>query len=159
MDVGDFIPNELKFINQDNKEINTINNEGFSVIFFYSKDGTTGCTKEIKDFQNNLKRFAELNVKVIGISADSVERHKRFSIEHNIEYELISDTDHKIALAFDVYKEKNMYGKKVMGNERTTYIIDNSGKILKKYSKVKVDGHVEKIIQDIIKLKEENNEE
>ncbi|MEZ0537980.1 peroxiredoxin [Caldicellulosiruptoraceae bacterium PP1] len=139
-------------MNQDNKEINPINNEGFSVIFFYSKDGTTGCTKEVKDFQANLDRFNELKVKVIGVSSDSVDRHKRFSIEHNIDYDLISDTDHKIALAFDVFKEKNMYGKKVMGNERSTFIINNEGKIIKKYSKVKVDGHVEKVIQDIMEF-------
>ena len=127
--------------------------DGFIVLYFYPKDNTPGCTQEGIDFSNNYRKFKNLNTEIIGISKDNIKSHENFKKKYKYKFDLISDEDEKICKMFDVIKEKNMYGKKYMGIERSTFIIDKKGKLLKEWRKVKVKGHVEEVLKFI---KEQN---
>ncbi|MCX7797343.1 MAG: thioredoxin-dependent thiol peroxidase [Melioribacter sp.] len=117
------------------------------VLYFYPKDMTSGCTKEACDFRDNFPNFEKINVVVIGVSPDSVDSHKKFKEKYNLPFILLSDEKKEVIQKYGVWKEKSLYGKKYMGVERTTFIIDENGKILKKFPKVKVDGHVEEVLE------------
>ena len=119
------------------------------VLYFYPKDNTPGCTQEGIDFSNNYRKFKNLNTEIIGISKDNIKSHENFKKKYKYRFDLISDEDEKICKMFDVIKEKNMYGKKYMGIERSTFIIDKKGKLLKEWRKVKVKGHVEEVLKFI----------
>lgn len=119
------------------------------VLYFYPKDNTSGCTREACDFRDHTKKFAKKNVVVLGVSPDSVKSHQGFKAKHELDFPLVSDPERKIANAYGVYKEKNLYGKKVMGIERTTFVIDPKGKISAIYPKVKVDGHVAAVLASL----------
>ena len=119
------------------------------VLYFYPKDNTPGCTQEGIDFSSNYKKFRNLNAEIIGISKDNIKSHENFKKKYKYKFDLISDEDEKICKMFDVIKEKNMYGKKYMGIERSTFIIDKKGKLLKEWRKVKVKGHVEEVLKFI----------
>ena len=123
--------------------------DGFIVLYFYPKDNTPGCTQEGIDFSNNYRKFKNLNTEIIGISKDDIKSHENFKKKYKYKFDLISDEDEKICKMFDVIKEKNMYGKKYMGIERSTFIIDKKGKLLKEWRKVKVKGHVEEVLKFI----------
>ena len=123
--------------------------DGFIVLYFYPKDNTPGCTQEGIDFSNNYRKFKNLNTEIIGISKDNIKSHENFKKKYKYKFDLISDEDEKICKMFDVIKEKNMYGKKYMGIERSTFIIDKKGKLLKEWRKVKVKGHVEEVLKFI----------
>ncbi|MFK7901273.1 MAG: peroxiredoxin [Nitratireductor sp.] len=116
------------------------------VLFFYPKDNTPGCTKEAIGFSEHLDAFEALGVKIVGMSADSLKKHDNFRTKHNLEVTLVSDEEKSALNAFGVWVEKSMYGKKYMGIERATYLIDASGKISKIWRKVKVAGHVEEVL-------------
>ncbi|HEX2865438.1 MAG TPA: thioredoxin-dependent thiol peroxidase [Ignavibacteriales bacterium] len=137
---------------------NTVSLEDFLgkkvVLYFYPKDDTPGCTKEACSFRDNLPAFGGLNAVILGLSADSEESHRKFTSKYNLPFTLLSDPDKKVIQAYGVWKEKNMYGKKSMGIERTTFIIDEQGRIMKVFPKVKVDGHVEEVMEAIGKRKE-----
>ena len=122
---------------------------GLIVLYFYPKDNTPGCTQEGIDFSNNYRKFKNLNTEIIGISKDNIKSHENFKKKYKYKFDLISDEDEKICKMFDVIKEKNMYGKKYMGIERSTFIVDKKGKLLKEWRKVKVKGHVEEVLQFI----------
>ncbi len=115
----------------------------WTVLYFYPKDDTTGCTKQACDFRDSMKSLRRAGVQVIGVSPDSVASHGKFKVKYDLPFPLISDEDHTICEAFDVWKEKSMYGRKYMGVERTTYIIQPSLKIARTFEKVKVPGHVD----------------
>lgn len=117
------------------------------VLFFYPKDNTPGCTKEACSFRDEIKVIEEENAVVIGVSADSIKSHKNFSEKFNLPFTLLSDEKKEFLQAFGVWKEKSMYGKKYMGIERTTFIIDEKGIIKHIFSKVKVDNHSEEVIK------------
>jgi len=117
------------------------------VLFFYPKDNTPGCTKEACSFRDEIKVIEEKNAVVIGVSADSIKSHKNFSEKFNLPFTLLSDEKKEFLQAFGVWKEKSMYGKKYMGIERTTFIIDEKGIIKHIFSKVKVDNHSEEVIK------------
>lgn len=117
------------------------------VLYFYPKDNTSGCTKEACDFRDFFPDFKKLKAAVIGISPDSVESHKKFVQKLNLPFILLSDEKKEVVRKYGVWKEKSMYGKKYMGVERTTFIIDEEGKIIKVFPKVKVDGHVEEVFR------------
>ena len=122
------------------------------VLFFYPRDNTSGCTREAKDFTENLNQFDSTNVSVIGISRDSVESHKKFINKQNLAISLLSDENGKVCEDFGVWKEKSMYGKTYMGIERSTFIIDGEGLIVKEWRKVKVAGHVIEVLKEIKNL-------
>ena len=119
------------------------------VLYFYPKDNTPGCTQEGIDFSNNYRKFKNLNTEIIGISKDDIKSHENFKKKYKYKFDLISDEDEKICKMFDVIKEKNMYGKKYMGIERSTFLIDKKGKLVKEWRKVKVKGHVEEVLKFI----------
>jgi len=117
------------------------------ILYFYPKDMTSGCTQEACDFRDQFPNFKKLKAVVIGISPDSAASHKKFEDKYELPFILLSDEKKQVVKKYGVWKEKSMYGKKYMGVERTTFIIDEQGKILKIFPKVKVNGHVEEVLQ------------
>jgi thioredoxin-dependent peroxiredoxin len=123
------------------------------VLYFYPKDDTSGCTKEACEFRDNMERITALGAEVIGVSPDAVKSHDKFRDKYNLNFHLVSDTEKTICMDYGVWVEKSMYGKKYMGVERSTFILDSEGVIRHIFSKVKVDGHVDEVISTIIELK------
>lgn len=123
------------------------------VIYFYPKDSTPGCTTEGLDFQANLTKFKRANTIVLGVSRDSIASHEKFRDKQGFKFDLISDPDEKLCKMFDVIQEKNMYGKKVMGVVRSTFLIDEKGVLREEWRKVKVAGHVEEVLAAVKALK------
>lgn len=122
------------------------------VLFFYPKDDTSGCTKEACDFRDAFPRFGKIDAMVIGVSPDSLESHRKFKKKYELPYRLLSDEGHRLADTFGVWKEKSLYGRKYMGIERTTVIIDRKGRIARIFPRVKVPGHaleVESAVRDL----------
>lgn len=115
------------------------------VLYFYPKDNTSGCTKEACDFRDNMPEFGKLNAVVLGVSPDSVESHQKFKAKYDLPFTLLSDTEKKVLEKYGVWQEKSMYGRKYMGVVRTTVVIDEKGKIIKIFPKVKVNGHVDEV--------------
>ena len=115
------------------------------IIYFYPKDDTPGCTSEAINFSALKKKFEKLNVFIIGISKDTLKKHKKFKEKHNLKIELASDEDGKICEKFGVWVEKSMYGKKYMGIERSTFLFNENLELISAWNKVKVKGHVEDI--------------
>ena len=117
------------------------------VLYFYPKDDTPGCTREAIDFTSHINAFNECKTKIIGVSADSISKHKKFIEKHKLEVILASDEDKKVCEDYGVWIEKSMYGKKFMGIERATILIDKNRKIRKIWRKVNVTGHVEEVLE------------
>jgi len=117
------------------------------ILYFYPKDNTPGCTQEACDFRDALEEFSKKDAVVLGVSPDSVVSHDKFKAKHSLPFTLISDPDHKIAEAYGAWREKSMYGKKYMGIVRSTFVIDEKGKIAEAHDKVKVKGHVAELLQ------------
>jgi len=116
------------------------------VLYFYPKDDTSGCTREACDFRDNLPRFDTIDATVIGVSRDSVESHDRFKKKHKLPFALASDEDGKVCEAYGTWVEKSMYGRKYMGIERATFLIDGKGTVRNVWRKVKVPGHVDEVL-------------
>lgn len=116
-----------------------------TVLYFYPKDNTSGCTKEACDFRDNMNRVLPY-AEVIGVSPDSLSSHQKFQEKQNLNFTLVADINHDLALKYGVWKEKSMYGRKYMGIERSTFIINEKGKIEKEWRKVKVAGHVDEVL-------------
>ncbi|MCH8078762.1 MAG: peroxiredoxin [Proteobacteria bacterium] len=123
------------------------------VLYFYPKDSTPGCTLEGQDFRDSKRKFSARNTVILGVSRDSVKSHEKFKSKQSFSFDLLSDPDEKLCKQFDVIKEKNMYGKKVIGIERSTFLIDEDGILVKEWRKVKVKGHVGEVLEEIKKLK------
>ena len=121
----------------------------YVVLFFYPKDDTPGCTKEAIGFSEHISILKHLNTVVIGISKDTIAKHKKFKEKHSLKVLLASDYEQDICEKYGVWVEKNMYGRKYMGIERTTFLIDKKGVINKVWNKVKVSGHIEEVINSI----------
>ena len=117
------------------------------VIYFYPKDNTPGCTKEGEDFRDQFEEFISNNTLVVGVSRDSVKSHDKFICKYNFPFDLIADEDETVCQLFDVIKEKNMYGRKYMGIERSTFLINTNGILVDEWRKVKVKGHVEEVLE------------
>jgi len=122
------------------------------VLYFYPKDDTTGCTKEACEFRDAFPRFGKIDAVVIGVSPDSIESHRKFKAKYDLPFRLLSDDGHKLADTFGVWKEKSMYGRKFMGVERTTVIIDKKGRVAKIFPKVKVPGHAQEVEKAVREL-------
>ncbi|MDE0118645.1 MAG: peroxiredoxin [Bdellovibrionales bacterium] len=120
------------------------------VLYFYPKDDTPGCTSEGKDFSRLYKKFQSYNTHIIGVSRDSLASHEKFKAKYQYPFDLISDPDEKLCKALDVIKEKNLYGKKIMGIERSTFILDKKGSLVKEWRKVKVPDHAQEVL-DFVK--------
>lgn len=118
------------------------------VLYFYPKDNTSGCTQEACDFRDNMNRLTSL-VTVIGVSPDSIKSHKSFREKQGLNFILLSDPEHTLSEQYAVWKEKSMYGRKYMGIDRSTFIINEQGEIEKEWRKVKVKGHVDEVIKYI----------
>ena len=123
------------------------------VLYFYPKDDTTGCTAEACDFRDNLARIKREDAIVIGVSPDSEKKHAKFKTKYELTFPLLADEEKKIVNDYGVWKEKSMYGRKYMGVERTTFIIDEKGKIAKIFPKVKVAGHVDEVLAALAEMK------
>ena len=123
------------------------------VIYFYPKDNTPGCTQEGEDFRDLYKEFKKLKTEIYGVSRDSLKSHEGFKEKYKYPFELISDTEEKLCNLFDVIKEKNMYGKKFIGIERSTFLIDEKGILRKEWRKVKVKDHVEEVLTVLKEIK------
>ena len=116
------------------------------VVYFYPKDDTSGCTAEAKDFTRLAADFKKAGVEVIGISPDSPESHRKFAQKYDLEVRLAADIDKAVAMAYGVWVEKSMYGRKYMGVERSTFLIDKAGRIARSWRKVKVAGHADEVL-------------
>ena len=123
------------------------------VLFFYPKDNTSGCTKEAIEFTQKLRSFKSCDAVVVGISPDSVKAHAEFRKDHKLKVILASDEDKKILEKYGVWVQKSMYGRKYMGVERTTVLVDETGKIARIWRKVKVPGHVDEVLAAVKDLK------
>jgi thioredoxin-dependent peroxiredoxin len=122
------------------------------VLYFYPKDDTPGCTSEGQDFRDQHGKFTRRGVRIIGVSRDSLASHEKFIAKHGLPFELISDPDEKLCRLFDVIREKNMYGRKVMGIERSTFLVDAGGVLVREWRKVKVLGHVDEVLEAVESL-------
>jgi thioredoxin-dependent peroxiredoxin len=116
------------------------------VLYFYPKDDTPGCTTEGQAFRDHYKAFQKAGADIVGVSRDSVASHEKFKAKYEFPFELISDADEELCAIFNVMREKNMYGRKVMGVERSTFLIDEQGVLREEWRKVKVPGHVEEVL-------------
>ncbi|MFP7299705.1 thioredoxin-dependent thiol peroxidase [Neobacillus niacini] len=119
------------------------------VLYFYPKDMTPGCTTQACDFRDFHGNFSELETVIIGVSPDPIEKHEKFINKYNLPFILLFDEDHRVSELYEVWKLKKNFGKEYMGIERSTFVIDNDGKIVKEWRKVKVKGHVEEALQFI----------
>mgnify|MGYP001487463683 FL=1 len=130
----------------------TLSNKDFDgknlVIYFYPKDSTPGCTTEGQDFRDNYKNFKKLNTEILGVSRDSVKSHENFKLKQSFPFELLSDPDEKMCKSFDVMKMKSMYGREYMGVDRSTFLINKEGKVVKEWRSVKVKGHVDEVLEE-----------
>ncbi|MFK5984033.1 MAG: peroxiredoxin [Pseudomonadota bacterium] len=119
------------------------------LLYFYPRDNTQGCTQEGQAFRDNYDKFMSKNVNIIGISRDGIKAHENFKAKYNFPFELISDKDETVCQLFDVIKEKKMYGKTHMGIERSSFLIDNKGVLVKQWRKVKVKDHLQQVLDEI----------
>jgi peroxiredoxin Q/BCP len=122
------------------------------VVYFYPKDSTPGCTTEGQDFRDRMTTFRRRNTVVLGISRDSIKSHENFKARQEFPFELLSDVDETVCRLFDVIREKNMYGRRVMGIERSTFLIDDRGILRREWRKVRVKGHVDEVLEAIKEL-------
>jgi len=119
------------------------------VIYFYPKDATPGCTTEGQDFRDLHTKFKRQNTVILGVSRDSVASHEKFKAKQEFPFDLLSDPEEKLCKQFDVIKEKSLYGRKFMGIERSTFLIDENGKLRKEWRKVKVKGHADEVLDAV----------
>ncbi|WP_194190225.1 peroxiredoxin [Clostridium chrysemydis] len=146
LEVGMSAP-EFKLMGSDNKEHSLKDYKGKRVIlYFYPKDNTPGCSLEAQDFKSHYESFIDSNTVILGVSRDNLKSHEKFINKYELPFVLLSDEDEIVCKLYDVLKEKNMFGKKVFGIERSTFVIDEEGKIIDIYRKVKVKGHVESLL-------------
>ena len=148
---GDITPEFTIKTDTNDFELN-LKNKKMTVVFFFPRANTSGCTKEAVEFSSLIEKFNNLNTRVIGVSKDSVEQQKKFRTKHNLKCELGSDYDGKICEMFSVWIEKSMYGKKYMGIQRSTFLIDQNCKVLKTWPKVKVPNHAAEVLDTIADL-------
>ena len=151
LEVGKKAP-QFTLPDSDGKKVSLKDYLGKKVIlYFYPKDNTSGCTQESCDFRDSITSFNRLKTAVLGVSKDSQSSHIKFRDKYDLNFPLLSDVDTKVIQKYGVWKEKSMYGRKYMGVERSTFIIDEKGKIERIFRKVKVTGHVDEVLKDLKK--------
>ena len=145
--VGDTAP-EINSVDQNGEKITLDQYKGKKlVLYFYPKDSTPGCTTEGQNFRDLKGKFTRANTVIFGLSRESIKSHENFKKKEKFNFDLISDPDETICKQYDVIKEKSMYGRKYMGVERSTFLIDSKGKLVKEWRKVKVTGHAEEVLE------------
>ena len=144
--IGDKIP-DLIVATTKNEQLNLRDLVGKKlVLYFYPKDNTPGCTQEGKDFTEHYVEFEALNTSILGVSKDSLKKHSNFINKYEFSFDLIADIEEELCQAMNVIKEKNMYGKKYMGIERSTFIFDENGTLTHEFRKVRVKGHIDEVL-------------
>ena len=151
--IGEKVP-EFSLPSTGNKTVELSELKGKNIIiYFYPKDATPGCTIEGQNFRDNIRKFSLLNTVVLGVSRDKISSHEKFKKNQKFPFDLLSDEDEKLCKIFNVMKEKNMYGRKFFGIERSTFLIDKKGILRNEWRKVKVKDHVRDVLQTLKKLK------
>lgn len=154
--IGDTVP-DFTAATTGNKTIKLSDYRGKNIIlYFYPKDNTPGCIKEGQAFRDHYNQFVELNTEILGVSRDNLKSHENFKRKQEFPFDLISDTNGELCQLFDVIKMKNMFGKKVKGIERSTFLIDQEDKLVQEWRKVKVKEHVDEVLQAVTALVEKN---
>ena len=144
---------DFNLMGSDGKEHSLSDYKGKNIVlYFYPKDNTAGCTTEACDFRDNMQNFSDLDAIILGISRDSLASHDNFITKLSLPFVLLSDPDETVCKLYDVIKEKNMYGKKYMGVERSTFIINKEGILVGEFRKVRVKGHIDKVLETIKNL-------
>lgn len=147
--IGEKAP-DFTLPSDEGRDISLHDYEGQKVIlYFYPKDNTSGCTLEAKAFRDHLEDFKKLGYAVLGVSRDSIKKHCNFRDKNELIFPLLSDEEEKVVNLYGVLKEKSMYGRKYMGIERSTFIIDEKGNLVKEYRKVKAASHVNDLLKDL----------
>jgi peroxiredoxin Q/BCP len=147
MKVGQKAP-DFTVINDAGQKVKLSEFKGKKVVlYFYPKDDTSGCTKEACAFRDGIDEIKKRGAVVLGVSTDSVDSHKKFKNKYELNFPLLADTEKKVVEAYGTWKEKSMYGRKYMGIERTTFVIDEQGKIAHIFPKVKVDQHYDEVLE------------
>lgn len=146
---GDRLPKVTLLDDSGAKVVTTALVEKTLVLYFYPKDDTPGCTNEATQFRDAIKKFEKKGARVVGVSRDSVESHRKFKEKFDLPFALLADTESKLCDAFGVIVEKNMYGKKSLGVQRSTFLIDAAGKILRVWPRVKVEEHAAEVLASI----------
>ncbi|MBE4910479.1 thioredoxin-dependent thiol peroxidase [Bacillus luteolus] len=149
VEVGKVAPDfELKSTNGESIKLSDYKGK-YVVLYFYPKDMTPGCTTQACDFRDHYKSFSDLNAVILGVSPDSAEKHQKFTEKYDLPFQLLVDDEHQVAKIYDVWKLKKNFGKEYMGIERSTFLINPEGQIVKEWRKVKVKGHVEEALEEI----------
>ena len=149
LEIGNKAPDfELKTEKGDTVKLSDYKGKNV-VLYFYPKDMTPGCTTQACDFRDKHEDFSELNTVILGVSPDPMEKHQKFIEKHGLPFSLLVDEDHKVAELYDVWKLKKNFGKEYMGIERSTFIINKDGELVKEWRKVRVKDHVEDALQFI----------
>ena len=144
--IGKKVP-DFKLDATGGKQVSLADFKGSKVVlYFYPRDNTPGCTREGKDFKSEARSFAKHNVKIIGLSRDSIKAHEKFKDKYEFPFDLLSDGDEKVCKLFDVIKTKQMYGLKVRGIERSTFLLDEKGVLRQEWRKVRVRDHVAEVL-------------
>ena len=147
LQVGEKAP-DFKLHASEGGEVSLSDYQGKNIVlFFYPKDMTPGCTTEACDFRDQHAQFDELNAVILGISPDPIASHKKFIDKHGLPFILLADEHHEVAETYEVWKLKKNFGKEYMGIERSTFLIDEKGTLIKEWRKVKVEGHVEEALE------------
>lgn len=146
VEVGKQAPN-FTLKNQNNENVSLADFQGKNIVlYFYPKDMTPGCTTQACDFRDAYESFSDLDAVILGVSPDPIERHQTFIDKYELPFHLLADEDHKVAEAYDVWKLKKNFGREYYGIERSTFIIDPSGQVIKDYRKVRVKDHVQEAL-------------
>ncbi|ANB83028.1 MULTISPECIES: thioredoxin-dependent thiol peroxidase [Bacillus] len=149
IEIGQTAP-DMKLVNDSGEEVALTDFKGkYVVLYFYPKDMTPGCTAEACDFRDQHESFAGLDAVIIGVSPDSRDKHEKFKQKHDLPFQLLVDDEHKLAEAFDVWKLKKNFGKEYMGIERSTFLLDKEGRLVKEWRKVKVKDHVAEALREL----------
>ena len=147
VEVGKPAP-DFTLLDQNGKKVTLSKLKGSPVVvYFYPKDDTPGCTKQACGFRDTFAEYEKAGVKILGVSPDDSESHTKFIAKFELPFTLLADVDRKVCELYDVWKEKNMYGKKSMGIVRTTFVVDDKGIVKKIFPRVKVDGHSDKVLE------------
>ncbi|AME05966.1 thioredoxin-dependent thiol peroxidase [Bacillus siamensis] len=149
IEIGQAAP-DMKLVNDSGEKVSLTDFRGkYVVLYFYPKDMTPGCTTEACDFRDQHESFAGLDAVIIGVSPDSRDKHEKFKQKHDLPFQLLVDDEHKLAEAFDVWKLKKNFGKEYMGIERSTFLLDKEGRLVKEWRKVKVKDHVAEALREL----------